>query len=158
MVAAFGGGVIMPVLLPAVQAGLEEKDTATSTVLRAFVRSSGIIWGLSVPAAIVNNQFDKFASSISHSSVRDMLTGGNAYSYASSPTINALPAQVRAETVDVYTRSLRVVWQVSIAFSGLSFLLCFLEKSIKLRSDLETDFGLKEKDANEASDSTLAPA
>ncbi|PKY00811.1 MFS general substrate transporter [Aspergillus campestris IBT 28561] len=158
MVAAFGAGAVMPVLLPAVQAGLEEKDTATSTALWAFVRSFGIIWGLSVPAAIFNNQFDKFAPSISDSSVRDMLTGGNAYAYASSATINALPAQVRAETIDVYSRSLRVVWQVSIAFSGLSFLLCFLEKNIKLRSHLETDYGLKEKEVKKDSDSTLPPA
>ncbi|KAG2416103.1 hypothetical protein HFD88_007295 [Aspergillus terreus] len=158
MVAAFGSGTVMPVLLPAVQAGLEEKDTATSTALWAFVRSFGIIWGLSVPAAIFNNQFDKFASSISDSSVRDMLTGGNAYSYASSTTINTLPAQVRAETIDVYSRSLRVVWQVSIGFSGLSFLLCFLEKNIKLRAHLETEYGLKEKKAKEGSDNTLPPA
>ncbi|KAI9035222.1 uncharacterized protein KD926_004269 [Aspergillus affinis] len=155
MVAAFGGGVIMPVSLPAVQAGLEEKDAATSTALWAFIRSFGMIWGLAVPAAIFNNQFDKFASSISDSSVRDMFSGGNAYAYASGATINALPARVRAETIDVYTRSLRVVWQVSIGFTGLSFLLTFLQKSIKLRSHLETDYGLKEKDAKEGSDRTL---
>ncbi|PYI32191.1 MFS general substrate transporter [Aspergillus indologenus CBS 114.80] len=158
MVAAFGAGTIMPVLLPAVQAGLEEKDTATSTALWAFVRSFGIIWGLSVPAAIFNNQFDKYASSISDSSVRNMLSGGNAYSYASSATISALPAQVRSETIDVYSRSLRVVWQVSIGFSGLSFLLCFLEKNIKLRSHLETEYGLKEKEAKDVSNGSRSPA
>ncbi|RLL96034.1 hypothetical protein CFD26_104292 [Aspergillus turcosus] len=143
MVAAFGAGLIMPALLPAVQAGLEEKDTATSTALWAFVRSFGIIWGLSVPAAIFNNQFNKYSSSISDPAVRDMLTGGNAYSYASSTMINALDPKVRQETVEVYSRSLRVVWQVSIAFSGLSFLLCFLEKNIKLRTQLDTEYGLK---------------
>ncbi|RAH75067.1 MDR family MFS transporter [Aspergillus aculeatinus CBS 121060] len=154
MIAAFGAGTILPVLLPAVQAGLEEKETATSTALWAFVRSFGIIWGLSVPAAIFNNQFDQYASSISDSSVRNMLSGGNAYSYASSATISALPATVRAETIDVYSRSLRVVWQVSIGFSGLSFLLCFFEKNIKLRSHLETEYGLKEKDARNGSNGT----
>ncbi|OJJ99623.1 hypothetical protein ASPACDRAFT_60463 [Aspergillus aculeatus ATCC 16872] len=158
MVAAFGAGTIMPVLLPAVQAGLEEKDTATSTALWAFVRSFGIIWGLSVPAAIFNNQFDKYASSISDSTVRNMLSGGNAYSYASSATISALPTQVRSETIDVYSRSLRVVWQVSIAFSGLSFLLCFLEKNIKLRSHLETQYGLKEKEAKDGANGSSPPA
>lgn len=158
MVAAFGGGVIMPVLLPAVQAGLEEKDAATSTALWAFVRSFGIIWGLAVPAAIFNNQFDKYASAISDDAVRGRFTGGNAYSYASGATISALPAQLRAETIDVYTRSLRVVWQVAIGFSGLSFLLCFFQKSIKLRSHLETDYGLKEKDAKDGSDRTLDAA
>ncbi|KAA8643970.1 hypothetical protein EYZ11_008230 [Aspergillus tanneri] len=142
MVAAFGAGIIMPVLLPAVQAGLEEKDTATSTALWAFVRSFGIIWGLSVPAAIFNNQFDRYASSISDPAVRSMLSGGNAYSYASSTMINALSPKVRQETIEVYSRSLRVVWQVSIGFSGLSFLLCFWEKSIKLRSQLDTEYGL----------------
>ncbi|RAK75207.1 MDR family MFS transporter [Aspergillus fijiensis CBS 313.89] len=157
MVAAFGAGTIMPVLLPAVQAGLEEKDTATSTALWAFVRSFGIIWGLSVPAAIFNNQFDKYASSISDSTVRNMLSGGNAYSYASSATISSLPAQVRSETIDVYSRSLRVVWQVSIGFSGLSFLLCFLEKNIKLRSHLETKYGLKEKEAKDGSNGSSPP-
>ncbi|RAH47378.1 MFS general substrate transporter-like protein [Aspergillus brunneoviolaceus CBS 621.78] len=154
IIAAFGAGTVMPVLLPAVQAGLEEKDTATSTALWAFVRSFGIIWGLSVPAAIFNNQFDKYASSISDRSVRNMLSGGNAYSYASSATISALPAAVRAETINMHSRSLRVVWQGSIGFSGLSFLLCFFEKNIKLRSHLETEYGLKEKNAGNGSNGT----
>jgi predicted acyltransferase len=36
----FGSGLMMPVLLPAVPAGLEEKDTATPTALWAFTASA----------------------------------------------------------------------------------------------------------------------
>jgi hypothetical protein len=55
LVAASGAGTVMPIVLPAVKTGLEERDTATSTALWAFVLSFRIIWGLSIPAAIINN-------------------------------------------------------------------------------------------------------
>jgi hypothetical protein len=37
------------------------------------------------------------------------------------------------------------VWYAAVAFSLVSFLFVFVERSIKLREDLETEFGLEEE-------------
>lgn len=42
-------------------------------------------------------------------------------------------------------QSLRTIWRVGIAFAGLGFLLTFLEKEVKLRDKLNTEFGIDEK-------------
>lgn len=42
-------------------------------------------------------------------------------------------------------QSLRTVFFVGIAFAGLGFLVTFLEKEVKLRTKLNTEFGLDEK-------------
>jgi len=34
---------------------------------------------------------------------------------------------------------------MSVIFAGLSFLLVFLEKQIKMRTELDTEFGLEDK-------------
>ncbi|KAL9130698.1 MAG: hypothetical protein Q9217_001177 [Psora testacea] len=141
--AAAGSGLVVPALLPAAQAELPESDTATATATWAFVRSFGAIWGISIPAAIFNNQFDNLLYRISDAPLRGLLSGGQAYSRASRDFINSFPTGLRQELIGVYSDSLKLVWQVGIAFSGLSFLLVFLEKEIKLRTTLETEFGLK---------------
>ena len=146
IIAAAGSGIVLPTLLPAVQAGLDEKDVATSTATWAFVRSLGIIWGLSIPAAIFNNQFDKLSYRISDPTVRSTLINGDAYAYASGGLVNSLPRDVQQEVTGVFSDSLKLVWQVSIAFAGFSFLLTFLEKNIKMRTELETEFGLKNRE------------
>ncbi|KAI8966417.1 hypothetical protein F5Y11DRAFT_343478 [Daldinia sp. FL1419] len=38
-----------------------------------------------------------------------------------------------------------LIWQVSLAFALLGFLLCFLEKEITLKTHLETEFELEGK-------------
>jgi hypothetical protein len=43
---------------------------------------------------------------------------------------------------------LKLVWQVSIAFSVLGFVLAFLVKSLTLRDELNTEYGLEEKDTS----------
>ena len=45
----------------------------------------------------------------------------------------------------MYTDALKLVWQISIVFSGVAFLFIFLEKQIKLRTELDTEYGLTEK-------------
>jgi hypothetical protein len=37
------------------------------------------------------------------------------------------------------------VWQVAIAFSGLAFLVVFIEKEVPLRKELDTKYGLEQQ-------------
>jgi Major Facilitator Superfamily len=142
---AAGARMMLPTLLPAVQADLQESDTVTATGTWNFIRSFGVIGGISIPTTIFNNQFDRTSSQIRNPAVRASLSHGRAYSHVSRDFIKSFPNPLRDEIIGAYSESMKLVWQVAISFVGLTFLLVFLEKEIKLRTDLETEYGRKEK-------------
>lgn len=146
LVAGFFANLVLPCLLPAIQAGLSETDTAAATAFFGFIRSFGIIWGVTIPAAIFNNRFDALSEKILDSDVRGLLTHGQAYEHASKQFLNSLSSQTRVQVVSVYSDALQRTWQISIVFAGIAFLAVFLEKQVTMRTTLETEYGLKEKD------------
>ncbi|KAE8387926.1 DNA repair protein RAD50 [Aspergillus alliaceus] len=139
---AIGLGCLLTTTLAAVQADLAEKDVGLATATWAFMRSYGAIWGISIPAAVFNTQFGKLSARIEDPAVAAQLARGQAYSHVSAAFIKALEPRVRGEVVGVYSDALLLVWQVSIAFAGMGFLLVWFQKEIKLRTDLETEYGL----------------
>ena len=143
---AAGVGLVVSTLLPAAQAALDERDTATATGTWAFMRSFGIIWGVSVPAAVFNNQSSRLSGRIDDPAIRELLVNGKAYELATATFVNSLHGPLRDQVTAVYSDSLKVVWQVAIAFAAAGFLLVRFEKELKLRTDLETEFGIVEKD------------
>ncbi|KAI2701364.1 hypothetical protein CBS147332_7966 [Penicillium roqueforti] len=154
IITAIGLGMLLTTILPAVQVGLEEKDVGLATATWAFVRSYGAIWGISIPAAIFNTQFGRLSSRISDSSVAAQLGGGEAYSHVSANFIRSLEPQVRDEVISVYSDTLKLVWQVSLGFAALGFIVIWFERQIKLRTELETEYGIQvpkeDKDNKEA--------
>lgn len=149
-----GFAVITAALLPAVQAPLSDKDNATSTAAWAYIRSYGAIWGITIPVAIFNNQFDQHRWMISDPAVSAVMSGGNAYAHGTKEFMSTLSPQVRSEVVSVFVKSLRIVWIVAAAICGSSTLLIPLEKSIPLRTELDTEYGYKnDKGQTKESDS-----
>ena len=57
----------------------------------------------------------------------------------------ATSEQLRNEIVDIYSDALKVVWAVGAGFGAFAFLLAFFEKEIKLRTELEIEYGLEEE-------------
>lgn len=143
MVVAAGLGAVVPALLPAVQAQLGDADAATSTAAWAFVRSVGTIWGVSIPAAVFNNRFQELLGGVGDADARARLQGGGAYENASKAFVESFGEKTRGQVIRVYAESLKRVWQVGVVFAGLSFLAVFMESPVKLRKELETDFGLE---------------
>lgn len=145
---AAGAGLVIPALLPAVQAELTEADTALATSTWAFVRSFGMIWGATIPAAIFNNMFDQLSDRISDPAVVAMLTGGKAYQSATKMFLDSLQDRVvRSQVINVFSDSLKTMWYVALAFAGLGFILVIAEREVPLRKELETEFGMVEKPA-----------
>jgi hypothetical protein len=138
-----GFAVMTAALLPAVQAPLSDKDNATSTAAWAYVRSYGAIWGITIPVAIFNNQFDKNRWMISDPAISVVMSGGNAYAHGTKEFLSTLSPQVRSEVVSAFVKSLRIVWIVAAAICASSTLLIPLEKSIPLRNELDTEYGYK---------------
>ena len=145
IITTWGIGVPMSIMLPVILASLKEEDTATATAMFSFMRSFGFIWGITIPAVVFNGQTDHFLDRISDPNVRADLANGGAYSRISEGYVQSLQGQVRVEVVGVYVSSLKTVWQVGIAFAGVGFLLVFLIKHVELRTDLDTKYGLEEK-------------
>ncbi|KAF2656975.1 MFS general substrate transporter [Lophiostoma macrostomum CBS 122681] len=77
--------------------------------------------------------------------LRSELANGGAYALASQHVAASASAQVRGEVLGVYVKALRATWYACIAVSGLAFLLVFVERHVPLRTELKTEFGLKEK-------------
>ncbi|KAI0100759.1 major facilitator superfamily domain-containing protein [Nemania sp. FL0031] len=150
IIAGLGTGLLLAILLPAVQAALTEKDTALSTATWSFIRTFGTIWGVSVPAAIFNSRSNDLSRRIDDPAVRALIAHGQAYSHATSDFLQSLTDHTRFQVVTVFSDSLRLVWIVATAISGASFLIVFLEKDITLRTNLDTEYGLNDtKERNE---------
>jgi hypothetical protein len=142
---ACGSGILIAILLPAMQAPLDESLVATATGLWSFIRYFGCIWGVTVPSAIFNNECRRLAALVSNASIVSDLAGGRAYEYVTKAFLNGIEDRaVQDEVVGVFSQALRTVWLVGIPFCGLGFLFTFLEKEIKLRDELETEFGIEE--------------
>ncbi|GAP85175.1 putative major facilitator superfamily general substrate transporter [Rosellinia necatrix] len=147
IVAGLGSGLLLAVLLPAVQAALTEKDTALSTATWSFIRTFGTIWGVSIPAAIFNSRSNDLSKRIDDPAVRALIAHGQAYSHATSDFLLSLPDHTREQVVSVFSDSLNLVWIVATAIAGASFLTIFLEKDITLRTQLDTEYGLEDTKA-----------
>ncbi|TVY86804.1 Efflux pump [Lachnellula willkommii] len=142
---AAGAGLPIGTLLPSAQAELSEELTATATGTWAVLRSFGTIWGIAISAAIFNNRFAHLNGSIGDEATRVALEKGRAYELATKAFISTLDGdpQVKEQVVDVYTKSLKLTWQVAIALACFGFLLVFLQREVRLRTELETEFGLE---------------
>ncbi|KAK5992089.1 Efflux pump FUS6 [Cladobotryum mycophilum] len=137
-------GFMMTTNLPAVQADPPESDTATATGAFAFMRAYSSIWGVSIPSAIFNSQFNSKLFMVDDAEARHALSGGSAYSFATAALVKRSP-HIQHQVIQVYTDSLKLSWYVSIGFALLGLVLCFVEKEISLRTTLVTEFGLANK-------------
>ncbi|KAF2198587.1 MFS general substrate transporter [Delitschia confertaspora ATCC 74209] len=142
IVVAVGFGFSFSTLLPAVQAYLDDKDTAAATATWGFLRQFGVVWGVSVPAAIFNSQIEHLLPRIPDSAVREALSRGAAYDHGTKEYIGRFENPLRGQIISMYVDSIKVVWIFATAVAGLGLLLVFLEKEISLRKDNEGEYGL----------------
>ena len=140
---SIGLGTVMTTALPAALAGLREADAATATATFSFLRSYGLVWGITLPSIIFDNQFDAYDSIISKAEVRASLSHGAAYGV--SGDLQGLQGHLRDEVLQTYAVAIKYVWYTGLAFSLLGFLATFAEKRIELRKELHTEFGISEK-------------
>ena len=136
-----GFGFLMTAALPAIQAPLAEADVAMATATWGFIQSFGYIWGASIPSSIFSTQFTKLLPKISDPSAQRQLIDGGAFEHASKAFVGSFTEKVKSEVIDVYVLSLKLVWQVCIAFAVIAFLASVLVKEIELKKVLETKFG-----------------
>ncbi|KAL6812047.1 major facilitator superfamily domain-containing protein [Trichoderma sp. SZMC 28015] len=146
VIAGLGGGLALTSTLPAIQAPLAEGDLAAATAAWAFVRSFGMIWGGSIPAAVFNSKVDSLISRIDNAQIRSLLALGGAYEHATRLFITSFNDQpaLKAQIISVYTDALQETWYVLLAFACITSPIALFLREIPLRTRLETQYGLDE--------------
>lgn len=147
VILAAGSGLSLIATLPAILASLPESDVATATATWAFLRSFGSIWGVSIPSAVFNTRFTNLAYRISNQELREHLYNGGAYQLATKRFMQSLNYDpvLKAEVVSVYVDSLKLVWQVGIAFAAIGVHISLFLKSLKVRDQLDGEYGFDEQ-------------
>ena len=155
VIAGFGTGCVLTTLLPAAQADLPQALVSQITGTWGFMRSYGSIWGIAIPSAIFNARFESLRQRISDTAVRSQLGRGTGYAHASKFFIRPLQSQTRDQVISVYSDSLTLVWQIALGFSGLCFLIVFMEKEVSMRKTVQSDFGLKQQTKKDNNTNTM---
>lgn len=140
---AFGSGIIVSTMLPAVQVELPDKANGPAAGSWTFLRGTGSLFGVAIPGALFNARFSQLSPTISNEEARSQLAHGQAYQHASSTFVTKFGKVVESQIVKVFTESLRCVWIVFAIFAGVGFALTFLERQVKMRRELDTPYGLK---------------
>ncbi|KAI1455402.1 putative multidrug resistance protein fnx1 [Annulohypoxylon moriforme] len=155
-IGAAGAGILTTTTLPAAQSALEEKDQAVATATWAFIRSFGAIWGAAIPAAIFNSRVNELLTRIPDENLRNRLANGGAYGLATGNFITSLnyDPSLKALVKSVYVDSLKLCWQVGIGFCLLGFLIALVVKEIPMRTELETEFGMEEREQQRGNEAT----
>jgi EmrB/QacA subfamily drug resistance transporter len=128
-VLGFGLGLVMQVLVLAVQSTVDIRDLGSATSSTSFFRSIGGSVGVSVFAALFNSHLSDHLkeklpanSGVSPSSLR-----------GSPEQLATLPPSVHAAYVESFVASLQSVFHVAIFFAAAGFLISLLLPKIELR-------------------------
>lgn len=129
--------------LPAFQSAVPENDQAAASAAWGFIRSVGWVWGVAIPGTIFNNRVAQLVDEISDPRAAKLLSGGGAYAATTAAMVKEFPLPVQAEIRHLYSQAVQRVFQVSIPFAGIAFILSLFEDEIKLRKTLDTEYGLR---------------
>jgi EmrB/QacA subfamily drug resistance transporter len=129
LVLGAGLGLVMQVLVLAVQNAVLPEQLGTATSAATFFRSIGGSIGVSVFSTIFNA---RFADNLAALPAGSALSGGTA---GLTPTLVAqLPAEVRAGVVTAFSDALSVVFLAAIPFAAIAFALSWALPEVPLRS------------------------
>jgi EmrB/QacA subfamily drug resistance transporter len=138
LVLGLGLGLVMQVLVIAVQNAVDYRNLGTATSGVTFFRSIGGSFGTAIFGAIFSNLLTSHLASLA-SSLPPGLTISTAENAA---TIRHLPAVVRVEFVHAYAQSLSTVFLVAVPITAVAFILSWVLPEVRLRTTTQaTDVG-----------------
>jgi MFS family permease len=126
-----GMGMIVQVMVLAVQNAVEHKDMGTATGVEVFSRSMGASFGVALYGAILNNRLAHY--------LPRLIPGGQARALnvrtltASPAAIRRLPPPVQHGVVEALAKSLHVVFLFGVPFMVLAFFVVWFLRETPLR-------------------------
>jgi EmrB/QacA subfamily drug resistance transporter len=130
-VVGLGLGLVMQVLVVAVQNTVPHAQLGTATSTATFFRTIGGAFGVAALGAVFNNRLLAQLRATATPAELKVLQGG---SIAANPAqINSLPPEARDRIIDAFSHALQTVFIVAVPFAVAAFFLCWFLKEIPLR-------------------------
>ncbi len=131
-VVGIGLGLVMQVLVVAVQNSVPHSQLGTATATATFFRTIGGAFGVAILGAVFNNRLLAHLKATATPAQLKLFKGGN---ITENPAqISHLPAAARTLIVNAFSHSLDTVYVVAVPFAVVAFLLTWLLKEIPLRT------------------------
>jgi hypothetical protein len=147
VVVGLGVGLVMQVLVVAVQNSVPYELLGTATSTATFFRTIGGALGVSALNAVFNNRlFSALSQDHLPPSARHVVSGSSVV--VNPAAIDHLPLAVRAPIVAAFSHSLQTVFFVAVPFAVLAFALSWLIKEIPLRTTAFTPTAPNEQSGN----------
>jgi EmrB/QacA subfamily drug resistance transporter len=131
LVLGLGMGMIIQVMVLAVQNAVEHRDLGTATGVESFSRSMGSSFGVAIFGAILNNRLAYHLPRLLPSNVK--LPGDLRSLTASPQAIRKLPPNIRGPVIEALARGIHVTFLWALPLLIVAFFVTFLLKETPLR-------------------------
>jgi len=132
VVVGLGIGLVMQVLVVAVQNSVPFARLGVATSTATFFRTIGGVFGVAVLSAVFNNRLLAQLRAYASPAQLKLLHGS---SVAANPAqINRLPSAERVVFLGAFSHALQIVFLVAVPVTVLAFLLSWIMKEIPLRT------------------------
>lgn len=129
-----GVGLIMPVLVLAVQNSVEHSDMGVATSSNNFFRSLGGAFGTALLGAVFTGQLA--------TRLAGLLPNAGSGQLTSSPSaIAALPDPIRSQVIEAFASSITRVFLVALPFTVLALVLALMTPELPLRETAHVGAG-----------------
>jgi EmrB/QacA subfamily drug resistance transporter len=128
VVVGLGIGLVMQVLVLAVQNAADHRDLGTATSATSFFRSMGGAFGVAIFGSIFNSRLDAYLQHLAPGSAIDPSA-----LRAGPEALRALPPEARLAVVDAFARALHVTFLWAIPVAAVGFLLVLFLRELPLR-------------------------
>jgi len=130
-VVGLGLGLVMQILVVAVQNAVPHSQLGTATATATFFRTIGGAFGVAVLGAVFNTRLLSILRATGSPALLKLLQGGN---LAENPAqIHKLPIAERTVVINAFSHTLETVFVVAVPFAVVAFILSWFLKEIPLR-------------------------
>ncbi len=140
-VVGLGIGMVMQVLVLAVQNAVEQRDLGSATSAATFFRSMGGAFGVAIFGAILNNRLDhNVANELSRVNADPSQLPGKEL-LGSPSAIHSLPEPFKGAVIQAFSDGLHVVFLCGIPVALLGLLVVLFLKELPLRESAHLGMG-----------------
>ncbi len=139
-VVGLGMGLVMQVLVVAVQNSVPHAQLGTATATATFFRTIGGAFGVAVLGAVFNSRLLSQLRATASPALLKLLGNGNISENPSQ--INHLPLAERALVINAFSHTLQTVFVVAVPFAVVAFIVSLFMKEIPLREKAHITEGI----------------
>ena len=132
VVVGAGMGLIIQVMVIAVQNAVEHRDLGTATGAETFMRSIGGAFGVAVSGAILTNRLGYWLPRVLPAGAAKVVQSASTLA-ASPEAVAKLPPQVKHSVLVALAHSIHTVFLLSVPLSLLAFAVCWFLRENPLR-------------------------